>query len=481
MITPTHPLNILVVEDNPGDYFLFCEYIRLSQLPVKQIFHADRLSDALNLVRTHDMDLVFLDLSLPDSNGPETFKKLNNEIPNISIIVLSGLDDTGVALKTIAMGAQDYLVKGDFDEKLLGKTIQYSIERKKILQHVVENLERYNTIIKATNDTIWDWDLRTNEISWNEGITTIFGYIPQGKLTTIDWHHQHIHADDRGRILEKINQCLQNGDNQWQEEYRYRAATGEYRYVFDRGYILKNDQQKAYRMLGAITDVTERKRRHEELLRHQLEMQKLVTQVTIQTQEQERSEIGRELHDNINQILATAKLCIDMALNEEMLRPELLKKSHDSLAKAIQEIRTLSKTLVPPSLGDLGLKEALLEMIETMKLNPQLQIKIGHYDAEVESISGNKKLFLYRIVQEQINNILKHSKATTAEIELVCNEQTLHMLIRDNGIGFDPTVKSRGIGMSNITNRVEMQNGNMEIISSSGTGCLLKIEIPLEG
>lgn len=479
MITSTHPLNILVTEDNPSDFFLFCEYIRLSGLPVKNIFYAGRLSEAVEAVHANHVDLVFLDLSLPDSTGLDSFKKLNSEIPNISIIVLSGLSDTQVALAAIGMGAQDYLVKGDFDEKLLAKTIQYSIERKKILQHVVENLDRYNTIIKATNDTTWDWDLRTDEIAWNEGITNIFDFPASAVQKTIEWHHQHIHPDDRSRILQKINECRNNGESQWQEEYRYQTGNGDYKFVFDRGYILRDEQQKPYRMLGAMTDVTDRKRRQDELLLHQLEMQKLVTQVTIQTQEQERSQIGRELHDNINQILATAKLCIDMALNEEILRRELLIKSYDNVSKAIHEIRTLSKALVPPSLGDLGLKEALQEMLESMKLHPELNIRISRYDPDVERISGNKKLFLYRIAQEQVNNILKHSKATVADIELVYHDDSVQMLIRDNGVGFDPAVKTKGIGMNNITSRVEMQNGNMEIISSAGTGCLLKIEMPL--
>src|SRR5690349_689330 len=165
MITATHPLNILVVEDNPSDYFLFEEYLRLSRLPTGEVFHARRLEEAIDILQRNEPDLIFLDLSLPDSEGINSFIRINELAQHISIIVLSGLSDTQIALNTIVLGAQDYLVKGEFDEKLLSKSIQYSIERKKILQKVVENYERYNTLIKATSDTIWDWDLRANEIS----------------------------------------------------------------------------------------------------------------------------------------------------------------------------------------------------------------------------------------------------------------------------------------------------------------------------
>lgn len=479
MITSTHPLNILVIEDNPSDYFLFSEYLRLTAIPVQKLLHAEKLQQALDLVQEHQPDLIFLDLTLPDSEGIDSFKRLNEQVPHISIIVLSGLSDTQLALDIITEGAQDYLVKGEFDEKLLLKSIRYSIERKKILQKVVENYERYNTLIKATNDTIWDWDLRTNDILWSEGITQVFGFKAKEVENTIEWHTAQIHPEDRERVWATIDQCLHEGLEQWQEEYRYRCADGHYKFVFDRGYILKNDQQKPYRMIGAMLDITDRKKMQEELLRNQIETQKLITRITIQTQEQERREIGSELHDNINQILATAKLCVDMAINEEDIRKELLYKSYDNISRAINEIRSLSKTLVPPSLGDIGLKEALLEMIENITVSPDLRIKIKANDQHIESLSNNKKLIIYRIVQEQVNNIVKHAQATQAEIELKTNSHKVMLAIKDNGVGFDPKKKGRGIGLHNIMSRVEMQNGKMDLNSAPGQGCVLRIDIPL--
>jgi two-component system sensor histidine kinase UhpB len=479
MITSTHPLNILVVEDSHKDYFLFTEYLRLTGLPVHELNHAEKLQDALDRIKDNTPDLIFLDLTLPDSEGIQSFVRINSQAPHISIIVLSGLADTEIALNTIALGAQDYLVKGDYDEKVLAKAIQYSIERKKILQKVVENYERYNTLIKATNDTIWDWDLRSNEIMWNEGITNIFGYKPGEVINTFEWHTQKIHSDDRQRILKKIDQCIHQGKDQWQEEYRYLSSAGGYKFVYDRGYILRTDQLKPYRVIGAMMDITERKKMQEELVRNQIETQKLITQITIQTQEQERREIGRELHDNINQILATAKLCVDMAMNDEDVRKELLYKSYENISKAINEIRLLSKNLVPPSLGDIGLKEALLELIANITVSPGLHIRIKANDQHIESLHNNKKLILYRIIQEQMNNIIKHAHATQAEIELKTTRHKAHLIIKDNGVGFDPRQKAKGIGLNNIISRVEMQNGSMEIISSNGQGCTLKVDIPL--
>jgi two-component system sensor histidine kinase UhpB len=260
MITSTHPLSILIVEDNPRDYLLFTQYLSLTGLAIREMYHAEKLQDALTIVQDHSPDLIFLDLTLPDSEGIDSFDGINAQAPHISIIVLSGVSDTQIALNTIVKGAQDYLVKGEFDEKLLAKSIQYSIERKKILQKVVENYERYNTLIKATNDTIWDWDLRTNEVLWNEGITKIFGFKPVDVQNSFEWHNQKIHPDDRERVMQKIDQCMHKGEDQWQEEYRYLSANGSYRFVYDRGYILRTDQRKPYRVIGAMMDITEQKK-----------------------------------------------------------------------------------------------------------------------------------------------------------------------------------------------------------------------------
>ncbi len=474
MINSTHLLHILIIEDSPSDFYLFNEFLRLTQLQVQTLHHANSLAEAIPIVDEYQPDLIFLDLTLPDSEGIETFKQLHQRASHIGIIVLSGLDDKQVALQTIAEGAQDYLMKGEYDEILLAKAIQYSIERKKILQAVVENYERFNTLIKATNDTIWEWNLNNQQITWNEGITTTFGYPASKVKPAASWHHKNIHPDDRERVLDRIARCLSEGLDQWEDEYRYLTADGQYKFVYDRGYILSRDQ-KPYGMIGAMLDITERKRKQEE----QIETQKLITRITIQTQEQERREIGLELHDNINQILATAKLCVDMAINEDDISKELLYKSYDSISKAINEIRSLSKNLVPPSLGDIGLKEALLEMIENMTVSPGLKIKIKANDPHVESLSNNKKLIIYRIVQEQVNNIVKHARASLAEIELKTDQHATYLVIKDNGIGFEPRKKGKGIGLHNILSRVEMQNGNMEIISSPGAGCTLKIVMPL--
>jgi two-component system, NarL family, sensor histidine kinase UhpB len=88
-------------------------------------------------------------------------------------------------------------------------------------------------------------------------------------------------------------------------------------------------------------------------------------------------------------------------------------------------------------------------------------------------------LMVFRIVQEQVSNVIKHAKATEAEIKLIVHGQDLKIVITDNGIGFDPRKRGKGIGLMNITSRAEVHNGTVDVLSAPGKGCTLKISIPL--
>lgn len=214
-------------------------------------------------------------------------------------------------------------------------------------------------------------------------------------------------------------------------------------------------------------------------LDQKLSRQKQITKATIRAQEKERNHIGKELHDNINQILTTTKMYIDMALAEESLREELLTKSLENVSKAIYEIRKLSKSLVPPSLGDIGLREAVEELISGLNISKTLRIKLKANDLKENGIKEQIKLTVYRVIQEQLNNIIKHSKATHADVKMAIVKKLLKVTVTDNGIGFDPGKKTKGIGLSNIANRAEVHHGSVQIVSAPGAGCSVHISIPL--
>lgn len=133
-------LKILLIEDNPGDARLIREMLRETAEGQFELFHAERLSNGLNSLRKGSMDLVLLDLVLPDGQGLDTLKRAQDEAPHVPIIVLTGLDDLVLAMKAMRAGAQDYLSKGDLDGKLLVRSIRYAVERQGLLEEL--QLER---------------------------------------------------------------------------------------------------------------------------------------------------------------------------------------------------------------------------------------------------------------------------------------------------------------------------------------------------
>jgi two-component system sensor histidine kinase UhpB len=478
-VNQNKPMNLLVIEDNQGDFFLLNEYLRASDLAtIGNIYHASMISEVNGLANDKVIDVVLLDLTLPDSEGIESFQKVANLLPRTPIIVLSGMSDMDVALEAIVKGAQDYLIKGEFEEKLLSKTIQYSIERKRILDDLQATKERYQFANKATNDVIWKYEFESDSVSWGEGFFEVFGYDVNGLSASPEFSFANIHVDDRDRVRKGIEALLECGRQNWEAEYMFRCADGSYKSIYNRGFVLY-EHGKPNRMFGAITDLTEKKELEKELMEQQLNQQKLMTEIAIQAQEAERNELGVELHDNINQLLASVKMSLSIAQSQDPVSPELIDQSYKYIKLAMSEVRKLSHTLIAPSLGDISLQEALSGLIREINTTSSFEVKLEtDLDANAE-IDDKKKLCLYRITQEQMNNIRKHAEATSVVVILSVSSDDVCLSVEDNGRGFDARGKVNGIGLRNIQNRVRFMNGDFTLVTAPGEGCTIKVCIPL--
>ena len=205
-----------------------------------------------------------------------------------------------------------------------------------------------------------------------------------------------------------------------------------------------------------------------------------ITRQTLQAQERERNEIGRELHDNVNQLLTVAKLNLSFVSERPEKSEELIPKSINYLQEAIQEIRCLCKSLVSPLKNDISLVDSLKELLASMQAVSEnvfftFTSKINcdkHLDPQL-------RLNVYRIVQEQVNNIMKHANASDVSVELKNDANTLTLTVEDNGCGFDISIRKPGIGVHNIINRVEAYHGTVKFDTSPGNGCLLTVTFPI--
>jgi PAS domain S-box-containing protein len=357
------------------------------------------------------------------------------------------------------------------------------IESKKAEEELNISNERYTLATKATNDAIWDRDLYTGLCFWGEGFYHLFAYKPGVKVRTGKFWESHIHPRDRDRVVKGMTKFIDRKDQGlWLEEYRFKRSDGGYALVSDRGFLVFSKEGKVIRMVGSMQDVTEKKEMQEKLLQQELNKQKLIAQAMVDAQEKERAEIGKELHDNINQILSTTKLYLELAKNDNNERLSLITRSAGNIHNAIHEIRNISRSLVPASIGDLGLQDSIIDLVESVQTARAIHVEfypVGNFD---EKISEKAKLMLFRIIQEQINNVLKHSGARNLIIELILEEteNNIELSITDDGKGFNPEkVRKKGLGLANIMSRADLFGGKVTIQSSPGRGCKLRVQVPV--
>jgi two-component system sensor histidine kinase UhpB len=167
-----------------------------------------------------------------------------------------------------------------------------------------------------------------------------------------------------------------------------------------------------------------------------------------------------------------------MAIKNAEKRDEYILRSTANLNLAIEEIRKLSRSLVAPSLGNIELVDALQILAGEINMGNQLEVEVITQIENKKEIDDNMQIMLYRIAQEQLTNIRKYARAGKATIILRTEPHRLFFSIADNGVGFDTSKKAEGIGLKNISNRVEFYSGTVNIISAPGKGCTLSVSVP---
>lgn len=220
-----------------------------------------------------------------------------------------------------------------------------------------------------------------------------------------------------------------------------------------------------------------KQKKKEELDQKLAEQQRLRFKAVLEAEEKERVRIARELHDSLGQMLSAAKMNMSAmdSYNEEDAK--LISNAQKLVDDAVKEVRTISHNLMPASLMDKGIETALNELAAKINDTGLLEIELLVTAGE-ERLDSSVEIAVYRIVQEVINNMIKHSKANKVEVLLDYNSEKIYLSIKDNGVGFDTNTieQSSGIGWKNIFSRVYMMNGDVQVNSQPGRGTLVNIE-----
>lgn len=340
-----------------------------------------------------------------------------------------------------------------------------------------EAYERFEMIAKATGDAIWEHNFLSGTSYANDSLEKVFGYTTDDVQDHFSWWTSNLHPDDKLRVIARTEAALNGKETVWHDEYRFRTKDGSYKIVFDRGFILRDAGGRPERLVGAMQDVTLQRRLQQELVNEKVARQKELAQAAIQVQEAERQQLGEELHDNVNQLLATTKLYLEHALSNPEVADDFVNKANANISVIIEEIRKLSRSLTPPGLAEPGLLAAINDLLTDLGSAGDMKFDFRSEGIVEDDLSRDKMLAIYRIVQEQLNNIIKHASAQNVSISLERIEDELVLKISDDGIGFDPAVLRFGVGLTNIRNRAELYGGQMELQSKPGDGATVFVRI----
>lgn len=335
--------------------------------------------------------------------------------------------------------------------------------------------EKYRLLFHNSPRPMWTFHADTLKVvDVNEAAVVLYGYSKQEFLRlTID---ELKLPEERLELITAVRNLKNQKDGHFQKIVRHKKKNGEPFYIEVSSFTLLLPTGIHVMVTGS--DMTEKLHLQQRLIAEKVAAQKQVARAIIHAQETERSEIGKELHDNICQLLTTAKLYIESIRHVPEQQEVFASKGIDLLMKSINEIRYLSRQLVSPVSGELDFENTVEELIGHYRAMNLFEICYT-YEATIELVDKDLKTSIIRILQEQFNNTVKYARASAVHIHFSNTEDTLTLLYKDNGIGFDSDTVKRGIGLMNIKNRAGAYRGKVNLRTAVGEGCCMEISFPL--
>ncbi|MDP2176632.1 MAG: PAS domain S-box protein [Bacteroidota bacterium] len=355
----------------------------------------------------------------------------------------------------------------DDEKNLVGVSIfaKDITEQKKIELKLEDSENSFKTIVE--NSPTGKFITKKGKIIYvNPAFIEIFGYQNNrliNKMTLEDL----IHKDDINKLKFLYSDIVNSKKPDKFEVFRTKHQNGNIIYV--ELFLSSIVYHEEPAIIGTFFNVTER-----------IEEEDRINRIIIETQEKERLQLGMDLHDNVKQILSGINMhigIIQKILDKKEEVAKILIKLKKYNNQAIDELRRLSHHLAPLIEDDTDLNTKIDWLVFSMNLHDTLSIIINIEEQDTP-LSNEIQLAFYRILQEQFNNIVKYAKASKVEINLKYIKNNISFEIKDDGVGFDVNSKRQGIGLENISRRVKILNGNVEIISAIGNGSQVKILVP---
>ncbi len=343
--------------------------------------------------------------------------------------------------------------------------ISESREAQELLKETKERLEM---TLNASSTGIWSVELGSNRIEFDNFIYQIMEIAPSEFNGKLKEFFQLVHPDDQKEVRRDFMKGLSRGEKIGLE-FRIINREGKIKDIAAKGQMIKVSEERQY-FSGTIMDISDRKKLEREAENFKTLQQRAVLLATLDAQEKERVKISGALHDSVCQLLYGIRINLQ-GLPFYKDNAEAFKNINQLLDQAIQETRTISYELRPSVLNDFGFTAGINEMAKRLT-TPQFAVK-ATVSPGADKLSSTIQLHAFRIIQELVNNCIKHAQATRAEI-VVCTEQdSVHLSVTDNGKGFKDDLKEslvKGSGLRAIKNQLYFLKGELDFkITKRGT------------
>jgi PAS domain S-box-containing protein len=520
-MTTKEKVNILMVDDQPGK--LLSYEVILGELD-ENLIKATSGKEALEHLLKTDVAVVLMDVSMPELDGFELASMIRQHprFQRTAIIFISAVRLTDMdRLRGYEHGAVDYVsvpvvpellrAKVSIFAELHRKTRQLEMLNRELEQRVAERTEELQS--KARVLIQLNLDLAEKNLELDAIVHTapdiIFSrqadgtrdYISDrfyeytgatvGSAIGFGWW-EYVHPDDRERSQQRWLDCIQSGQN-YEVEYRLRGGNGDYRWFRARAVPIRSPEWKIMKWYGTCSDIHDSKLVEQSIRNNAIELERMVDERTaalrrlsvrlMTTQDEERRRIARDLHDGLGQELAVAKMVLGKALqdNSAESEKEACVEASEIVDRAIQQVRSLSHLLHPPLLDEVGLLSALRWYLEGLTERSGIETSL-EVQPDFPRLALDLETAVFRIVQEALTNVFRHSEARRAWIGLTQREDATVITVRDDGKGIGKKIAqlqpdSVGIGISGMSQRAKEFGGELRL-TNTHPGTLVELVIP---
>lgn len=505
----TEKINILIIEDNLGDVQLVKMHLRDSGLK-NQLFQAGTFSAGLEMVEKEHIDLTLLDLSLPDMHGFKTLTTFLERFPKIPVIVLTGSNDEVLINQAVKAGAQDYLVKGQFNSNLLARVIRYSLHRFKThakLEEYSRNLaiseKRFKEAQEMAQLGNWEVDLVDNRMAWSHEVFRIFEFNESSLVPSFSAYKAYIHPDDRNLVEDVFEQAGKDGKLH-RVDYRIVVEGKRIKYLSNYVRVVYDSLTGKIILTGAVQDITERK------VSEQLLAEKSINDGSRRIQEEVLSDLGFHIRtplstlSNLTYLMSKTQMS---STQEEYLND--IQISLDDLAMTANNLLNFAFLVTDKIRAERSPFEPkdLVSNISRM-FQAKMIAKRLNFDTDIDDdlpavllADVNK---LNQILFNLLDNAIKFTP-NNGKIKLTVREHShrdgvirTSFIIRDNGKGISPkelerlqsldesntgmTYKeqdARKLGIPIVKKLLESLKGELFIKSEEGSGTTVEVRLPL--